>query len=66
MAFPLRGELRYGLELARLTADREFVLPRRQPNAMPISKTTSDCIPFVVTCPTAWRWVVPIAAIRPT
>src|SRR5436305_6037117 len=35
-AVPLRGELRYGLELARLTADREFVLPRRQPNAPPV------------------------------
>jgi triacylglycerol lipase len=33
---PLRGELRYGLELARLTADREFVLPRRRPNAPPV------------------------------
>lgn len=35
-ALPLRGELRYGLELARLTADREFVRPRRQPNAPPV------------------------------
>lgn len=35
-AFPLRGELRYGLELARLTADREFVLPRRRPDAPPV------------------------------
>jgi triacylglycerol lipase len=35
-AFPLRGELRYGLELARLTADREFVRPRRQANAPPV------------------------------
>jgi pimeloyl-ACP methyl ester carboxylesterase len=26
---PLRGELRYGLELARLVADREFLRPRR-------------------------------------
>jgi triacylglycerol lipase len=33
---PLRGELRYGLELARLTADREFVRPRRQPDAPPV------------------------------
>jgi pimeloyl-ACP methyl ester carboxylesterase len=33
---PLRGELRYGLELARLTADREFILPRRHPNAPPV------------------------------
>jgi pimeloyl-ACP methyl ester carboxylesterase len=33
---PLRGELRYGFELARLTADREFVLPRRQENAPPV------------------------------
>jgi len=33
---PLRGELRYGLELAQLTADREFVLPRRRPNAPPV------------------------------
>jgi triacylglycerol lipase len=36
VAFPLRGELRYGLELARLTADREFVLPRRRPDAPPV------------------------------
>src|SRR5207244_1815285 len=27
---PLRGELRYGLELARLLADREFRSPSRQ------------------------------------
>ena len=33
---PLRGELRYGLELARLTADRDFVRPRRQPDAPPV------------------------------
>jgi pimeloyl-ACP methyl ester carboxylesterase len=33
---PLRGELRYGLELAALTADREFVLPKRQPDAPPV------------------------------
>jgi pimeloyl-ACP methyl ester carboxylesterase len=32
----LRGELRYGLELARLTADREFVRPKRRPNAPPV------------------------------
>lgn len=30
---PLRGELRYGLELARLAADREFLSPKRQRNA---------------------------------
>lgn len=30
---PLRGELRYGLELARLLADPEFLLPRRRSNA---------------------------------
>ena len=30
---PLRGELRYGLELARLVADPEFLFPRRQSNA---------------------------------
>jgi triacylglycerol lipase len=35
-ALPLRGELRYGLELARLTADREFVLPRHQEGAPPV------------------------------
>lgn len=35
-AAPLRGELRYGLELARLTADREFVRPPRQVNAPPV------------------------------
>jgi triacylglycerol lipase len=32
---PLRGELRYGLELARLLADREFLRPARAPNPMP-------------------------------
>jgi pimeloyl-ACP methyl ester carboxylesterase len=31
-----RGELRYGLELARLSADREFVLPARQAGAPPV------------------------------
>jgi triacylglycerol lipase len=35
-AHPLRGELRYGLELARLSADREFVFPRRRPDAPPV------------------------------
>ena len=30
---PLRGELRYGLELARLVADPEFLLPKRRPEA---------------------------------
>ena len=30
-AVPLRGELRYGLELARLLADREFLRPSRGP-----------------------------------
>jgi pimeloyl-ACP methyl ester carboxylesterase len=33
---PLRGELRYGLELARLLTDREFVPPKRRPNAPPV------------------------------
>src|SRR5947209_19796348 len=33
---PLRGELRYGLELARLLADREFLRPRRSDNAPPV------------------------------
>ena len=33
---PLRGELRYGLELARLTADPAFIRPRRQPDAPPV------------------------------
>lgn len=33
---PLRGELRYGLELARLAADPEFLRPRRRPNAAPV------------------------------
>jgi triacylglycerol lipase len=32
---PLRGELRYGLELARLVADPEFLRPRRRANAPP-------------------------------
>jgi triacylglycerol lipase len=35
-ALPLRGELRYGLELARLAADREFVRPERQEDAPPV------------------------------
>jgi triacylglycerol lipase len=33
---PLRGELRYGLELARLAADPQFLRPRRQPDAPPV------------------------------
>jgi triacylglycerol lipase len=33
---PLRGELRYGLELARLAADREFLRPVRRPDAPPV------------------------------
>jgi pimeloyl-ACP methyl ester carboxylesterase len=33
---PLLGELRYGLELARLTADPEFLRPSRRPNAPPV------------------------------
>lgn len=33
---PLRGEVRYGLELARLIADREFRRPARSPNAPPV------------------------------
>jgi triacylglycerol lipase len=32
-AAPLRGELRYGLELARLVADRDFRRPSRHPGA---------------------------------
>ena len=32
---PLRGELRYGLELARLVTDREFLRPERDPHAPP-------------------------------
>jgi pimeloyl-ACP methyl ester carboxylesterase len=36
LALPLRGELRYGLELARLSADREFVRPRRREDAPPV------------------------------
>src|SRR5579862_5895260 len=32
----LRGELRYGLELARLSADREFLFPRRAANPPPV------------------------------
>jgi pimeloyl-ACP methyl ester carboxylesterase len=34
-ASPLRGELRYGLELARLVTDREFLRPERDPHAPP-------------------------------
>ena len=33
---PLRGELRYGLELARLSTDPEFLRPRRRPDAVPV------------------------------
>jgi pimeloyl-ACP methyl ester carboxylesterase len=33
---PLRGELRYGLELARLLADPAFLRPRRVANAPPV------------------------------
>lgn len=33
---PLRGELRYGLELARLAADPEFLRPKRQRDAPPV------------------------------
>ncbi|MHB8695792.1 MAG: esterase/lipase family protein, partial [Solirubrobacteraceae bacterium] len=32
----LRGELRYGLELARLAADRDFLRPERQADAPPV------------------------------
>jgi triacylglycerol lipase len=32
----LRGELRYGLELARLAADREFLFPSRAANPPPV------------------------------
>lgn len=33
---PFHGELRYGLELARLLADREFLRPSTQPGAPPV------------------------------
>lgn len=33
---PLRGELRFGLELARLASDRQFLRPRRRANAPPV------------------------------
>ena len=33
---PFRGELRYGLELARLVSDPEFLRPKRQPDAPPV------------------------------
>lgn len=33
---PLRGELRYGLELARLLVDREFRRPTQRPSAPPV------------------------------
>lgn len=33
---PLRGELRYGWELARLSADPLFLRPGRRPNAVPV------------------------------
>lgn len=36
MDVPLRGELRYGIELTRLLSDPEFLRPRRDPNAPPV------------------------------
>ena len=36
MDVPLRGELRYGLELARLAADPEFIRPGRRPDSPPV------------------------------
>jgi pimeloyl-ACP methyl ester carboxylesterase len=36
VAVPLRGELRYGLELARLASDPEFLRPKRQVDAPPV------------------------------
>ena len=33
---PLRGELRYGLELARLVCDPTYLHPRRQADAPPV------------------------------
>jgi triacylglycerol lipase len=36
MDVPLRGELRYGLELARLAADPDFLRPKRRPDAPPV------------------------------
>ena len=33
---PLRGELRYGLELARLVCDRDFLRPGRQADPPPV------------------------------
>src|SRR5947209_7381962 len=33
---PLRGELRFGLELARLAADRDFLRPRRRAASPPV------------------------------
>ena len=33
---PLHGELRYGLELARLAADPGFIRPKRHPDAPPV------------------------------
>src|SRR3954447_5626815 len=33
---PLRGELRYGLELARLLGDPAFLRPQRKPHAPPV------------------------------
>jgi len=34
-AVPLRGELRFGFEFARLAADPDFIRPKRQPDAPP-------------------------------
>lgn len=36
VALPLHGELRYGLELAQLTADPLFLRPRRRADAVPV------------------------------
>ena len=35
-AAPLRGELRYGLELARLVAERDFLRPEHHADAPPV------------------------------
>ena len=35
-ASSLRGELRYGLEFARLASDPEFLAPKRRPNSPPV------------------------------
>ena len=42
---PLRGELRYGFELARLFADREFLFPARSTSEAPVLLVPCHTLP---------------------